>query len=329
MPFMQEFQDYERYVGVERGLSPRTTETYAYHVRAFLDFLDAQGVTDLAQVDRVLLRRHVAAVRGQRPDCRRGLSVAGVALKLSAIRSFFRYLVRRGVVPGNGLWVKRSREAKSLAPKLEKRLPSFLSAQDVARLLAAPDLLTPYGLRDAALLELIYASGLRVSEAVGLDLSSVDLAVRDVRVWGKGSKERIVLMGVPAVHALQRYLRDARPALCGKRPVDALFLNRYGKRLSPRFVQLIVKDCAARAGLDPERVHTHTLRHSFATHLLDGGADLRVVQELLGHSSPSTTQIYTHITQVQARKVYLQAHPLARAAAHEQEHAQEKEAGIA
>ena len=319
-PFLQEFQDYQRYIGAERGLSPRTQETYAFHVRAFLDFLEAQGIADLAAVDRSILRRHVAAVRQQGHHGRPGLTTASVALKLSAIRSFFHYLVRRGVVPGNGLWVKRSREAKSLAPKLEKRLPSFLSAQDVARLLDAPDLSTPYGLRDKALLELVYASGLRVSEAVGLDLSSIDLASRQVRVWGKGSKERDVLMGEPAARALDRYLRDSRPALAGVRPRgQALFLNRYGKRLSPRSLQIIVKDCAARAGLDPDRVHTHTLRHSFATHLLDGGADLRVVQELLGHSSPSTTQIYTHIPQAQSRKVYLHAHPLARGAAKEEE----------
>ncbi|MSQ24944.1 MAG: tyrosine recombinase XerC [Dehalococcoidia bacterium] len=317
---MQEFQDYQRYIGAERGLSPRTQETYAYHVRAFLVFLETQGVADLAVVDRSVLRRHVAAVRQRSHDGRRELSTAGVALKLSAIRSFFRYLVRRGVVPGNGLWVKRSREAKSLAPKLEQRLPSFLSAQDMARLLDAPDLSTPYGLRDKALLELVYASGLRVSEAVGLDLSAINLGERQVRVWGKGSKERDVLMGGPAAHALERYLRDARPLLAGARlRVQALFLNRYGKRLSQRSLQFIVKDCAARAGLDPERVHTHTLRHSFATHLLDGGADLRVVQELLGHSSPSTTQLYTHITQAQSRKVYLHAHPLAQVAAQEEE----------
>ncbi|MEE9284957.1 MAG: tyrosine recombinase [Dehalococcoidia bacterium] len=305
--FAQTLAAYSRHLGAERGLAPRTREGYVHHVGAFLAFLARQGTTDLAEVDRPALRRYVATLGAAHR------AKSGIALRLSAIRSFFRFLVGRGDVPSRGLWTGRSHEARALAPKLGQRLPSFLTEEEADRLLRAPDLSTAFGLRDRAILELVYAAGLRVSEVVGLDVGGVELGLRQVRVWGKGSKERIALMGEPARKALARYFRDARPALLVDRPTtDALFLNRYGRRLTQRSVQNIVKQHAARVGLDPRRVHPHTLRHSFATHLLDGGADLRVVQELLGHSSPSTTQIYTHITQAQARKVYNAAHPLAR-----------------
>lgn len=289
----------------ERGLSLRTREAYIQHAWAFIDFLVHQGITNLGSVDRTILRRHVAFLHEA------GWKKTSVALRLSSIRAFFRFLSRRGLVPRNPLWLGRSHEAKALAPKLDKRLPSFLSQQDIERLLAITDT-SPYGLRDRALLELVYAGGLRVSEAAGLDLENLDLGRQEVRVWGKGSKERMVVIGIPSKETMERYLAESRPALRGKLKGQALFLNRYGQRLSVRYIQMIVKSRALEAGLDPTRVHAHTLRHSFATHLLDGGADLRVVQELLGHSSPQTTQIYTHITQVQARKIYQGAHPLAR-----------------
>lgn len=299
--------EYTQFLTVERGLSPRTQLAYVDHVGRFIAFLDGQGVTDPGAVQRPLLRQYVASLAEARYDKR------SIALKLSAIRSFFRFLARRGVVPQDSLWVKRSREARALTPKLDQHLPSFLSKQDMVRLLSAPDVSTPYGVRDAAILEMIYACGLRVSEVSGLNLDSVNLATQEVRVWGKRSKERMVLMGGPARDALVRYLHGAREKLVGgDRQAKALFVNRYGERLSQRSVQNIVKEQATRAGLDAEYIHTHTLRHSFATHLLDGGADLRVVQELLGHDSPSTTQIYTHITMAQAKKVYDASHPRSR-----------------
>ena len=297
---------YRRYLAGERGLSLRTQESYLDQVQRFVEFLDRQGVADPSRVDRAILRQYVASLG--RGDYRK----SSIALKLSAVRSFFRYLVREGFAPQNALWVKRSREAKALAPKLDQRLPSFLTEEEMVRLLAAPDLSTVYGIRDRAILELIYAGGLRVSEVSGLDVDNMELSRQEVRVWGKRAKERIVLIGTPARHALERYLRDARPDLLPeRRRTTALFLNRYGQRLSSRSIQNLVKECARRVGLDPDRVHVHTLRHSFATHMLDGGADLRVVQELLGHSSPSTTQIYTHITTAQAKKVYEASHPMA------------------
>ena len=305
-PVREYIASYLRHLAGERGLSRRTQEAYAGQVTSFVDFLEAQGVTDPGAVDRPMLRQYVASL------ARAGLQKRSVALKLSATRSFFRYLVREGAAPPSALWVKRSREAKALAPKLGSRLPSFLTQQEMERLILAPDASTIYGIRDLAILEMIYSCGLRVSEASGQNLTAIDLATQEVRVLGKGAKERMVIIGSPARDALRRYLRDSRPQLLGdRRRNDAAFLNRYGDRLSPRSIQNIVKEAARRAGLDPDRIHTHTLRHSFATHLLDGGADLRVVQELLGHSSPSTTQIYTHITTVQARRVYEASHPLA------------------
>jgi len=179
------------------------------------------------------------------------------------------------------------------------------------RLLETPDLAKPQGIRDRALLELLYAAGLRVSELENLNLEQLNMETNEIRVWGKGSKERVVLIGAPAAQALNNYLADNRPVLMGKQKTNAVFLNQYGGRLPARRIQKILDRCARKAGIE-KRVHPHILRHTFATHLLDGGADLRVVQELLGHAQLATTQVYTHVSQSQARKVYQSAHPMAR-----------------
>ncbi|MDD5082537.1 MAG: tyrosine recombinase, partial [Dehalococcoidales bacterium] len=258
----------------------------------------SQQISSLKEVDKHSLRNYLSQLLD------RGFVKASIARKLSAIRSFYGYLLREGMVPVNPL-------VSTSSPKLDKRLPSFLTLSEVERLLEAPDVSNPRGLRDRALLEVLYASGLRVSELVNLDLAQVNLETNEIRVWGKGSKERMVLMGQPAARAIITYLKRGRPALLGKKKTDALFLNRYGDRLVERRVQRILEKYATAVGAR-RRVYPHMLRHTFATHLLDGGADLRAVQELLGHASLSTTQIYTHISQSQARKVYLSAHPLAR-----------------
>lgn len=296
---------FARYLHAERGLSVRTREAYRDHCTAFLSYLEQIEILDLAKVDRLTVRGYIGFLVD------RGITKKGVALRLSGIKSLFRYLIHRGLVPENALWSTRSRDSKVLMPKQDKRLPSFLSVDEVTRLIEFPELATNYGIRDRAILELIYSAGLRVSEVASLNIASLDLASSEVRVWGKGRKERIGLLGGPAARAMTNYINVARPMLVSGRS-DSLFLNRYGNRLNARSIQSLVKVCAEGAGLDPDRVHTHTLRHSFATHLLDGGADLRVVQELLGHSSPATTQVYTHVTQRQAQKIYTSAHPLAR-----------------
>jgi integrase/recombinase XerC len=174
-----------------------------------------------------------------------------------------------------------------------------------------PDAQTVFGKRNRAILELIYAAGLRVSEVAGLSLNNLNLSDRTVRITGKGNKERIVVIGQPAAQALHEYIHQARPELAARKSVPALFLNYAGGRLTERWIQIMVLKYARAAGLE-KKVYPHLLRHTFATHLLDGGADLRVVQELLGHANLSTTQIYTHVTQAQARKVYLASHPMAR-----------------
>ena len=302
---MQEvFNKYISYLELERSASAYTVRNYttdlcgSKNIKGLFTFLKERGISSLDKVDRTVLRDYLGYLVEQ------GIVKASIARKLSAIRSFYRYLVREGILSASPI-------ERTSSPKLDKRLPSFLTLDEVERLLNAPDLSTPQGQRDRALLELLYASGLRVSELVNLDLGEINLGTSEIRVWGKGSKERMVLMGKPATEALRNYLSQGRPKLLGERKTNALLLNRYGQRLPERRVQRILGNYAAKAGIE-KRVHPHILRHTFATHLLDGGADLRVVQELLGHARLSSTQIYTHVTKSQARKVYLSAHPRAR-----------------
>ena len=304
---MQEvFNKYINYLEAERGVSPYTVRNYTNDLlgnyargaeRGFFQFLRQKKIDSLEEVDKHVLRDYISWLMEQ------GVVKPSIARKLSAIRSFYRYLMREEIISTNLL-------EKASSPKLDRRLPSFLTIEETVRLLEAPDLATPQGQRDRALLELLYASGLRVSELVNLDLAQVNLETNEVRVWGKGSKERVVLIGEPASRMLSIYLSHGRPELQGKKRNSAVFLNRYGGRLPARRIQKILEKYANAVNID-KHVHPHLLRHTFATHLLDGGADLRVVQELLGHAQLSSTQIYTHVSQSQARKIYLSAHPMA------------------
>ena len=291
------FNKYINYLEAERNASPYTVRNYTTDLLDFFHFLRDKEIDSLKEVDRYVLRDYLSYLM------EKGFVKASIARKLSAIRSFYRYLLREKIISANPV-------ATTSSPKLDRRLPSFLTQEEINRLLEAPDLSTPQGLRDCALLELLYASGLRVSELVSLNLEQVNLDTNEVRVWGKGSKERIVLMGQPAARALTAYLTQGRPELLGEKGGNALFLNRYGKGIIERRVQRILEKYTNIAGIG-KRVYPHMLRHTFATHLLDGGADLRVVQELLGHASLSSTQIYTHVSKSQAKKVYLSAHPMA------------------
>ena len=296
---MQEiFNKYTDFLKAERNASAYTVRNYTTDLLGFFQFLRTKGVKSLKEVDRQVLRQYLSGLMEQ------GFVKASIARKLSAIRSFYRYLLREGMITTSPV-------ATTSSPKLDKLLPSFLTRDEVERLLEAPDLSSPMGQRDRVLIELLYAAGLRVSELVNLNLEQVNLDTLELRVMGKGAKERMVLMGEPAARALSVYLSQGRPKLLGRKRNSALFLNRYGERIIQRRVQRILVKYANIAGIE-KRVHPHLLRHTFATHLLDGGADLRVVQELLGHANLSSTQIYTHVTQSQARKVYLAAHPLAR-----------------
>ncbi|MBI2860938.1 MAG: tyrosine recombinase XerC [Chloroflexi bacterium] len=304
---MQEvLEKYIDYLRAERNFSPYTVRNYTSDLlgnrfrgveKGFFQFLVARGITTLREVDRRVLRDFSGWLMGQ------GVARSSIARKLSAVRSLFRYLEREGLLSANSI-------KKTRSPKLERKLPPFLTVKEAYKLIEALETSTPVGLRDRAIMELLYASGIRVSELVGLDVSRVDLAAREVRVLGKRSKERVALMGEPAARALRTYLEGGRPVLVGdRRDRGALFVNRYGGRLSPRWVQKMVAKHAL--ALNRE-AHPHTMRHTCATHMLEGGADLRVVQELLGHVSLSSTQVYTHVTRSQAKKIYLAAHPMAR-----------------
>jgi len=285
--------NYIRWLQAERNLSAYTLRNYETDLRAFFRYLEEQDGSAITAVDRLVLRRYLAALRGE------GMAAASIVRKVSAIRSFYRFLAREGRVAQDPLIGVRG-------PKKEKRLPSFLAPRQVLSILAAVQGDGPKGLRDRAIVELFYAAGLRLSELVGLDTRDVDIGERQVRVLGKGNKERIALMGRAAGAALQRYLDEGRPALIRQPQERALFLNKQGGRLSARAVQLLLRRCALKAGLD-ERVFPHLLRHTFATHMLDGGADLRVVQELLGHARATSTQIYTHVSDEEQKRRYHEA----------------------
>lgn len=302
---MEEFlKGYADYLRNRKGRSENTVRSYISDLLPFLAFLKRANLHP-TQLGRSHLRSYLAWLMTGARGRKGGYARASVSRKLVALRSFYRYLAQEGVIEANPI-----PKGRAFRIKRERHLPRFLGQREVEKLLEAPDLSKPTGIRDRAILELLYSSGLRLSELAGLDLKDVDLAGQEVRVRGKGSKERLVLVGRPAVEALRRYLASVRPALA-KGDSEALFLNRYGGRLSRRSIQRKVVRYALKAGI-ATGVHTHTIRHTFATHLLEGGADLRVVQELLGHSSPAATQVYTHITPSQARRVYLSAHPGAR-----------------
>jgi integrase/recombinase XerC len=288
-------EQFLRRLTTERRLSPHTITAYRRDLNALLDFCARENVESFAALDSFAVRRFAAESH------RRGLGARSVARRLSAVRTFLEFLVEIGVIRANaGVHVQ--------APKPPRRLPSTLDADQVASLLAisGDDFLT---LRDRAILELFYSSGLRLAELVGLDLEHIDVADRTVRVLGKGSKTRVVPVGRQALAAIGDWLA-VRPEVA---PVDekAVFLSRAGRRLSPRSVQLRLDFWARRQGA-PTGVHPHMLRHSFATHLLESSGDLRAVQEMLGHASLSTTQVYTHLDFQHLAHVYDQAHPRAK-----------------
>ncbi len=299
---------YGRYLTGQRSLSDNTRRIYLDDLHTFLGYCRPKDL-GLSDMNRQMLRGYVAYLAtegrtdGERP---KGYARVSIVRKLTALRTFYNFLVQEG-------WFKSTPvpSARSFPVKVEKPLPSFLGKKEATRLLDAPDDDTPTGLRDRAILEVLYACGVRLAEIEGMNLGDVYRERREILVRGKGNKERWTLYGEPAEAALDNYLIDGRPHLvAGVENDEPLFVNRYGGRLSRRSIEKIVSNYAARAGLK-EGIHPHTLRHSFASHMLEGDADLRVIQDLLGHSSVSTTQMYTHITKQEARRAYLNFHPMA------------------
>ena len=292
-----EIGDFLDHLTYERNVSVNTVAAYRDDLESFVSFLCNQYLTmgreqiDLRRVDHLSIRSYLAHL------ARKKLSRASIARHLSALRSFFKFLMREEIVERN--------PARSVAtPRREKYLPSVLQTSDIALLFDMPDLETPLGIRDRAWLELMYASGLRISELVGIDIDDIELRARLVKVRGKGAKERIVPFGSKAEQTIREYLKVRSSN------DDALFVNYRGERITTRSVRRLfngyVRGASLRAGVSP-----HTLRHSFATHLLNAGADLRAIQELLGHASLSTTQKYTHLNDLQLIAVYKKAHPRA------------------
>ena len=319
--FDQLIQRYPPYLRGQKGLSENTVRVYLADLASFRAFLVDQGL-DLLAMDRFMVRSYLAwlATVGRKAPGKNahdggmaksekggagGYARVSMARKLTVLRSFYRFLVQEGLFQSTPV-----PSGRSFRLKVEKPLPGFLGKREVGRLLEAPVTTGPLGIRDRAILEVLYSCGIRLAEIHGLDAKDVQPERREILVRGKGDKERWVVFGKPAETALVRYLTEGRPQLAEASvvPEQALFLNRYGERLSRRSIEKSVRKYAAQAGTR-DGVHPHTLRHTFATHMLEGGADLRIIQELLGHSSPTTTQIYTHVTKQEALAAYMTYHP--------------------
>lgn len=292
--YLDTFLDHLR---VERGLSANTIEAYGRDVRRFLDSSAVRTLPGLDAVGRSAVMGHLLELS------RTGLGARSRSRTLSAIKGFFSFLLKEGVLDKNPA-------ADVEAPKAHKSLPKALSLDEVDALLAAPDPEDSGGLRDRAMLEVLYATGLRVSELIGLDIGQVHLDAGYLRTMGKGSKERLVPLGDAARHWTQRYLAESRDRFLGRRTSRYLFLNRRGSKLSRQYFWRKVRDYSRLAGIR-KAISPHSLRHSFATHLLARGADLRSVQMMLGHADISTTEIYTHVTRERLKRIHEQHHPRA------------------
>ena len=289
-------EEYLSYLAVERGCSANTVAAYGRDLERYVAWLAERGVTAPDEVSLELVEEHVRELSA------RGLAASSVERAASAVKGFHRFMLTDEIAT-------TLPTADLPLPAKPRRLPDVISQADAARLLDQPFPETPTGLRDHAVLEVLYGCGLRASELCGLDERAVLLDEGVVRVFGKGSKERVVPILGAASAALERYLERGREALVGRTRCPAVFLNARGGRLSRQSVHAIVEKYGRVVGL--KGLHPHTLRHSFATHLLEGGADLRVVQELLGHANVATTQLYTHLDRSHIRRVYLSAHPRA------------------
>ena len=292
--FLQSFLDY---ISLERGLSINTRKAYADDLSQFIDFLTKKGITTLDFVSRKEVLDHLIAMKA------RGMSTNSISRHLVSIKVFFRYLLQEGILDTNITDTMDS-------PKLWKVLPDTLSEKEVSLLLAAPDMRKPLGVRNRALLEMLYASGLRVSELAHLQLSGLHLDEGYIRVIGKGCKERIIPIANESANLLIRYLEEVRPLFCDNPKLQNVFVSKRATSLCRQRLWQIIKQYAKEAGI-MKNVTPHTLRHSFASHLLQNGAPLRVIQEMLGHADIATTQIYTHVNPERLKSIHQQFHPRA------------------
>ncbi|MCP2520075.1 tyrosine recombinase XerC [Candidatus Aminicenantes bacterium AC-708-M15] len=291
---LKEIENFLNYLKYQKNVSAHTIKNYRFDLYRFNEYLEEKNI-QLNKVDNV-------SIRGFMADCfKRGESKSTIARRLAAIRSFFQYLIRRGKLKDN--------PAKVIStPKQEKKIPSFLTEQEISTLLDSIKPSTPLEARDKAILELLYATGMRLSELVSLNLEDVNLREQLVRVKGKGKKERVIPFGRIALQSLNNYLKLRNTINKGRVDARALFLNYQGKRISPRSVERILEKYVKQLVIK-RKVSPHSIRHSFASHLLSRGADLRAIQELLGHESLSTTQKYTHLNLKRLIEIYKKAHP--------------------
>lgn len=289
--------DYLAYLEVERGLAQNTVLSYERDLKKFIDFLDKGGIKDYKLVTRQQIITYLLKLQEEK------MAPASVSRNLASIRSFFSYLSLEN-------FLDQDPSSDLDSPKLSKKLPKVITIEEIEKLLNEPDLSDKFGIRDRAMLELLYGSGLRVSELITLELEDVNLDLGFLQCEGKGSKERIVPLGKMAMDYIRRYLETSRPKLVKNNLQRSLFVNFHGKPMTRQGFWKIIKKYGKQSGIQTE-ITPHTFRHSFATHLLDNGADLRSVQEMLGHADISTTQIYTHVTQKKLQKVHKKFHPRA------------------
>ncbi|HHY16780.1 MAG TPA: site-specific tyrosine recombinase XerD [Firmicutes bacterium] len=291
---IQEFIDY---LGHEKGLATNTLESYGRDLRQYHGFLSEDTSQTLETASQATIVAYLMFLRKQ------GRATATIARRLAALKAFYQFLLKEN-------YVARDPTDDLSSPRLERKLPRVLTVEEVERLLNQPDTSSPAGKRDQAMLEVLYATGIRVSELVNLNMDDIDFREGFVRCMGKGSKERVVPMGEIAANSLRTYIETGRPKILSNPREQALFLNHHGRRLTRQGFWKIVKKYAVQAQIQKE-ITPHTLRHSFATHLLENGADIRAVQEMLGHADISTTQIYTHVTKDRLKDVYARSHPRA------------------
>lgn len=285
------------FLSVEKGLAANTLESYQRDLFAYTDFLKSKGVTEIGESARSHIISYLVILQ------KKGRATATLSRNLASIRAFYQFLVR-------DRHLEHDPSVHLETPKIEKRLPKVLSLEEVETLLEGPELSQPSGLRDKAMLELLYATGIRVSELVSLNMGDINLDMGFLKCMGKGSKERMIPLGNIAITVIRNYIETARPRLLKAGGEYALFVNHLGKRMTRQGFWKIIKKYAQQSGITAD-ITPHTLRHSFATHLLENGADLRSVQEMLGHADISTTQIYTHVTRTRIKDVYAKTHPRA------------------
>ncbi|WP_419790421.1 site-specific tyrosine recombinase XerD [Staphylococcus chromogenes] len=295
---MQDVVDeYLRFIQIEKGLSENTIAAYRRDLNHYLNYLAAQKISNLDFIDRQIVQQWFGVLHDE------GRSTKSIARFTSTIRSFHQFALREK-------YAAKDPTVLIETPKYERKLPDVLSIDEIDLLLTTPETSKNNGYRDRTMLELLYASGIRVSELINIEVEDVNLLMGFVKVFGKGNKERIIPLGETVIELLKTYIENVRPQLLKKQVTHTLFLNMQGKPLTRQGIWKIIKQTGAKAGIQ-KRLTPHTLRHSFATHLLENGADLRAVQEMLGHSDISTTQLYTHVSKTQIRKMYQQYHPRA------------------